>query len=302
MTIQLLYYFEKAAELGSYTKAAEALYVSQPALSYAIGELEKNLQVPLFHKQGRRQVTLTRYGELYLDHVKRALRELEQGKRNIESLVNPNCGHITISHVSAMNARFVPHIIKEFYKKSENKSIEFSFIEHPTKAVAEYIKKGRSDIGFASRLADPKITCYPIFSEELVVITGRGHPLADREEVELQETAQFGLIAYEKQCGIRADIDEMFEQAMVPQNIVCEVVDNVMVASLVSAGLGIAVVPKMYGDSYYDVKALRIRLRGTRPKKRVLYMVWSEDHFHSPALLKFIEFVKWIAERDGAVL
>lgn len=301
MTIQLLYYFEKAAELGSYTRAAEALYVSQPALSYAIGELEKDLQVPLFQKQGRRNVTLTQYGELYLTHVKSALRELEQGKRNIASLVNPNCGHITISHVSAMNARFVPHIIKEFYKKPENRQITFRFIEHPTKAVAEYIKKGQSDIGFASRLTDPKITCYPIFSEELIVIVGREHPLAALEEVELHETEQYGIIAYEKQCGIRRDIDDLFESAGVTQNIVCEVVDNVMVASLVSAGLGIAVVPKMYGDSHYDVKPLRIKLLGSRPKRRVLYMVWSEEHFHSPALLKFIDFVKWIAERDGTV-
>jgi len=302
MTIQLLYYFEKAAELSSYTKAAESLYVSQPALSYAIGELEKELKVPLFQKQGRRQISLTKYGELYLAHVKKALRELELGKQDIDSLINPDFGHITISHVSATNVTFVPYIIKEFYKNPRNKNIEFTFVEHPTKSVSENIKNGKSDIGFSSKLTDPKIECYPVYSEELILIVNKGHPLASLDEVDLKIIEEYSVIAYNKQCGIRKEIDEMFDKVGVTQNIICEVVDNVLIASLVSAGLGVAVVPQMYGDDYYDVRPLRIMLNGTRPKRRLLYMVWSEEHFQSPALQRFIEFVKTISRRDGDIV
>src|SRR3989339_168194 len=101
MNMQQLHYFKKIAEVEHYTKAANALSITQPCLSYAISELEKELGAPLFYKTGR-NIKLTRYGDMFLIHVKNALRELDAGKTEIQELVSPNKGNVIISHISSM--------------------------------------------------------------------------------------------------------------------------------------------------------------------------------------------------------
>lgn len=288
MTIRQLYYFAKVAELGYYTKAADALFVSQPTLSLAISELEKELEVPLFQKRGR-NIFLTSYGELFLVHTKNILQEVALARENMQTMLQPDGGSITISHISAMNATFIPDIVKSFYQNSMHHNIKLNFIEHPSQSIEASILAGKSDVGFGSKPKDATVSFYPVYSEELVLIANEKLPLAQKDEVDLRETVDYGFIAYDKQCGIRDDIDQLFKQYDIKRNILCEVVDNVMVTGLVSAGMGIAIVPKAFSATRDNVKPLRIKNGGT---KRYLYMLWSEKNFLSMAVLEFIRFVK----------
>ena len=86
MELQQLKYFREVAEREHVTRAAEKLFVSQSAISRAVTQLEKELGVPLFYRQGR-AVVLSRYGRLFLEHVNRALSILESGKRDRKSVV-----------------------------------------------------------------------------------------------------------------------------------------------------------------------------------------------------------------------
>ena len=89
MTLQQLRYFCVTAEVLHYTRAAALLYISQPSLSYALSKLEKELNMPLFEKQGK-QIALTRYGAEFLPYAKRALSELSKGQERLKELHAPD--------------------------------------------------------------------------------------------------------------------------------------------------------------------------------------------------------------------
>ena len=295
MNLQRLYYFQKIASLEHYTKAAEELNITQPCLSYSIAELEKELGAPLFYKKGR-NIKLTSYGERFLIHVESALGELEVGKKDIEEWVNPRRGKLTLAHISSMNAGYMPFLIRRFYENPEHKEIQFEFQVNPTKKIIDQLKARKVDIGFGSLVEDDALEFFPVYEEDMVLIVGREHPLADRKEVILKETEEYEYIAYEEHCGIRSCIDKIFEQAGVRCHIVRELEDNAMITGMVSAGLGIAVVPRMYGDEYYNVRSLEIHGVETRRK---MYMMWLKNSYLSPVSGNFIEFVRELTEKQA---
>ncbi|MCJ7836727.1 LysR family transcriptional regulator [Cuneatibacter sp. NSJ-177] len=294
MNLQQLYYFQKIAGLEHYTKAAEELNITQPCLSYSIAELEKELGAPLFYKKGR-NIKLTSYGERFLTHVEKALEELEIGKKEIEEWVNPRRGKLTLAHISSMNAGYMPFLMRRFYENPDHKEIQFEFQENPTKKIIDQLKARKVDIGFGSLVEDEAMEFFPVYEEDMVLIVGKDHPLAGRTEITLKETEGYEYIAYEEHCGIRGCIDKIFVQAGASRRIVRELEDNAMITGMVSAGLGIAVVPRMYGDEYYNVKALEIKGVETRRK---MYMMWLKNSYLSPIAGNFIQFVKELTTKQ----
>lgn len=288
MTLKQLQYFQKVAKTGNYTKAAQLLFISQPALSFSIQELEKELNAPLLKKDGR-TVELTKYGEILLGHAERIFGEIESAVDSIDCLVNSDRGHITLSYISAMSAVFIPRIVRAFCETPENHSVKFTLLEQPTKEAEESVLSGKSDVGFGSRPECTSLTSFPVYMEEMALIVPPGHPLASREEVSIKETKDCQFIAYNKSSGLRHENDRVFEVQGIKRNIVHEAVDNIMVAQLVAAGMGVAVVPRRYGDSRYHVACLRLTDYVT---PRTLYMFWKEERFISPAARRFLGFVK----------
>lgn len=292
MTLKQLQYFQKVAQTRNYTKAAQLLFISQPALSFSIQELERELNAPLFKKDGR-TVELTKYGKVLLEHTETIFHEIENAVDGIDCLVNSDRGHITLSYISAMNAVFIPHIIRAFCETPENHSVKFTLLEQPTKDAEKSVLAGSSDVGFGSKPNDKALSYFPIYMEELALIVPPEHPLASRGEVCVKDTAPYQFIAYNKSSGIRQEIDRIYEERGVKRTIVHEAVDNIMVTQLVAAGMGIAVVPYRYGDSSYRVKRLHLT---DYVSSRTLYMFWKEAEFISPAGRRFLNFVKERAE------
>jgi DNA-binding transcriptional LysR family regulator len=288
MNMQQLYYFKKIAEVEHYTQAANALSITQPCLSYAISELEKELGAPLFYKTGR-NIKLTRYGDMFLIRVKNALDELEAGKTEIQELVSPYKGNVIISHVSSMNSIYVPFLIRKFYENQSHNNITLDFRENPTRRTVENLKLRKVDIGFGSKVEDEELEFFRVYDEDLVLIVSKDHPLSKRCEVELKETEKYEYIAYGPYTGIRSFIDNIFVEAGATCKIAREVEDNTMIAGMVSSGLGIAMVPRMFGNKYFNVKSLEIKgVNSNRP----MCMMWMKGAYLSPVAQKFIEFVK----------
>ena len=96
MNLQQLYYFQAISRLKNYTKAAEQLLVAQSSLSHSIGDLERELGVPLFFKVGR-NIDITEYGKQFLIHVDRITAELELANQELKNMLNPNMGKIRIA-------------------------------------------------------------------------------------------------------------------------------------------------------------------------------------------------------------
>lgn len=128
MNLQQLYYFQAISRLKNYTKAAEQLLVAQSSLSHSIGDLERELGVPLFFKVGR-NIDITEYGKQFLIHVDRITAELELANQELKNMLNPNMGKIRIALAYTVSNRFIPNMIKGFYENEDNRPSSSSSVK-----------------------------------------------------------------------------------------------------------------------------------------------------------------------------
>lgn len=287
MNLQQLYYFKTIAEYEQYTKASKVLMISQPTLSHSISELEEELGVPLFFKQGR-NIKLTKYGSVFLDYVKESLDKIELGKNAINEMINPDSGTITLSFVSSLSTHFIPYMVRQFYENPQNLKIKFKYDQNTTQKIVEGIKDGRFDLGFGSKIDDHELEFYTVCEEEMAIVVSNKHPWASRKSVELSELADQDLITYEHQCGTRIYVDSILSTLNNKPKVISEVLTDTMIAGIVSANLGVAIMPKMFGLSIYDVKVINIE---NWDSKRKLCMMWHKDRFMSPVVKKVKDYI-----------
>jgi len=249
--------------------------------------LEEELGIPLFYKSGRNML-LTPYGTEFLEYAKRALKELENGKERIRTLLNPNKGIIRLSFVSTFSSHFISQAIQSFYQNEENREISFTFDEKPTLKIVKDFDLHMVDIGFGSYTDDKNLIFHPLMDEELVVVVPKEHPLAERDAVDLKELAKEKLIIYNQSSMTRPVILSMFEELGITPDIGFEVVTDHMIASFISNNLGVGIMPKMFGLELYNVKPLPIINKELR---RALYMFRPKNTFVFPAVQKFWDFI-----------
>lgn len=113
MNLQHLQYFRTVAETGQVTKAAKKLHISQPALSMALSTLESELEIPLFEKNGR-LLHLTRGGKMFLEHVSKALDELDAGRHELARLSKSHERIIRIASTYSLSISLIPSLVKNF--------------------------------------------------------------------------------------------------------------------------------------------------------------------------------------------
>ncbi len=244
MNLDHLRYFEAVARLEHYGRAAEYLHVSQPNLNYAINQLETELGVPLFEHCGR-NVRLTRYGRLFLQSVKGSLEQLDAGARTLREFGGGG-GIVLLGGIRKLASQLVPELMRGFLEREENRSVRFeihterSFSLELLKAAEE----GRVDMAFVSFAGDTQKFEYVSFRRSpFVLAVPPGHPLAGRSGVSLRETLLYPYIYFSDKAGLRPHIDEMFGKIGAVPNIAYETEEDDVVAGMVAAGFGIAVIP-----------------------------------------------------------
>lgn len=287
MNLQQLYYFKAIAEEEHYTRAAEKLRITQPSLSYAMSELERELGAPLFRKSGR-NIALTQYGSAFLQYANRSLQELENGKLRVREMMNPEAGTIVLSHASSMGTNFIPFIIRRFYEITGNRNIHFEFEQRPTWETVALFERGQIDLGFGSFVQNDDMCFHPLYSEEMVVVVSQQHPLAEKDGVYLNEIVQEELITWDKRCATRPEIDAIFARAKLKPKIAYEVFDETMITGIAAMGLGFGIVPRILGTEYRNVKTLKIKDFSVT---RTMYMIWPKNNGLMPAAEAFRQFV-----------
>lgn len=147
MNLQQLYYFRKLAEVQHYTKAAKALYITQPSLSDSIASLEHELSVSLFQKKGR-GVQLTKYGQEFYEYVNQALGILEHGIAAVREKSDSVTGTIDIGCIPTLLGDFLPNALDLYHEKCPQ--VSFNIFHEKSIPVAEGVSAGTYDIGLCS--------------------------------------------------------------------------------------------------------------------------------------------------------
>ena len=288
MNLYHIRYFVTLAHLEHYTKAAEILAITQPSLSHAISSLEKELGVKLFEKDGR-NVVLTKCGQAFLSDVEQSLEMLDSSVNRLQ-MTGLGEGRIDIGMLRTLSSA-IPKFVKDFLDSKPNKNIHFYF--HASTDLSEDIIQGlkerRYDIAFCFKLEnEPLVEFHPISYQELVLIVPKGHPLEGRDSIDLEDTLAYPHITFSERSGLRPVIDRMFETCGgFPQSDYA-LEEDLAIAGLVSAGFGIAVIPRMSILEYMPVKIIEI----TKPSwERIFYMATLKNVYEAPVIQHFKNFV-----------
>ncbi len=176
MELQQLRTFAAVARLRSFTRAAQELHLSQPAVSRQIEALEGSLGTPLFSRQGRR-VLLTEPGRVLLDYAERLLDLADQAARSLEELRRVRSGRLNLAASTTPGNYLLPEVLAAF--QARHPDVEARMAVHPSGEVERLVLDGRADLGVAAgSLRSTALFAIPFVEDELVLVTPPGHPLA----------------------------------------------------------------------------------------------------------------------------
>lgn len=288
MSLQQLRYFVEMAHTLHYTKAAEQLNISQPSLSYAISQLGKRLDVPLFKKDGIK-ISLTEYGEAYLPYVESALNILAQGETQLERMSNPSNGNINLGYIYTVSFDTIPELIDDFYMHMGNRNVNFSFQVNMTNLLINKLIEGTLDVVIApsAEVVSECIASVPIFEQELFLVVYYGHPLAKRTCVTVDDFRNEKFIMIKKETDLFFQTISLFRKHNITPDVYFEVDECNSMASFVGAQLGIAIMPKIPSLDSYKITAVPFK---GRTLNRTISILWNKRIQHDPALKSFLDF------------
>jgi len=198
-------YFQAVAEHFSFTKAAAALHVSQPALSQLVKQLEEELGAQLFDRTGR-TTRLTDAGEAYLQYVRRASQELQEATRAIHDVSDLSRGALRLAVTPTFTTYLVGPLVEAFH--SRYPGITLNVREISQENIEEMLLAGELDVGIAfGEVHSPDIDATPLLDETLALVVSTLHPLAKVKSVGLQTLNAESLVLLSKEFATREQID-----------------------------------------------------------------------------------------------
>jgi LysR family transcriptional regulator, transcription activator of glutamate synthase operon len=284
-----LRWFVLVAEREHVTAAASELHVSQPALSRALARLEAELGVPLFDRQGR-SIRLNRYGTLFRPHAERALAELDAGRRGLADATAVDRGTVAMAFLYTLGTWLVPKLLRMY--RAERPDVDFRLQEGSARAMLESLASGEVDLILTSpHPPGGEHGWAPLLAEELLLVVPPEHRLARRRRVRLRDVADEPFVTVRSGTGLRALTEELCSHAGFRPRVVLESEDPATVRGLVAAGLGVALVPPLYGGEAELAPAVgHLAIRDV-DATRTIGLAWSSERYRSPATEAFREFV-----------
>ena len=288
MNLQQLRYFQTIARLEHYTKAAREHFTSQPALSSAIANLEKELGVQLFEKSGR-GVLLTQYGQIFLKYVDSALTEIDNGVKEVNCALRANSGIVRVATSPRLAASVMPEILTQFRDVYPQYRVEMTSNVH--KKLIEWLERCEIDfvIGLLSRqLAQNKSLDYRVlFHEDIYLLINQHDSLAYKKEISISDLKDHALIIFDDSTGFKEITLDFFTNCGYIPQVGFEVSDNYTAVSMVQAGLGMAIMGN--AKSLDDHGVCKLRLSDEKCKASVC-IAWNKIEKNFQSFKDFLNF------------
>ena len=217
MLLRHIRYLIAVAEHGNFTRAAEALHVSQPTLSLQIRQLEERLGAQLLDRSGR-VVRVTDAGSAYVEHARRALRELEAGARAIDDVHGMARGALRLATTPTFTAYLTGPLLAAYHAR--HPGIALHLREMPLDLIEAALADDEVDLAIAfSEVRSAELECQPLFAEQLSVVVGQDHPCAKRRKpLTPAELARQPLALLSADFATRGYVDAYFRrQDIVPR-------------------------------------------------------------------------------------
>jgi LysR family transcriptional regulator, hydrogen peroxide-inducible genes activator len=245
MELHQLRYFCAIADTGSFSRAAQQVHVSQSALSQQIGKLEDELGARLFDRLGR-SVRLTELGTTFLPRARAVLRDLESARNDIVEKKTSITGAISVGVIPTIAPYFLPRILATFLRKWPLARV--TVVEEITSLLLDKLRAGSIDVAIVAlpvQVRNQEFESLPLMTEKLFAAVPKGHEFASRREVSLGELQGHPFLLLRDGHCFRATALEACKRARLDPQIVFESGQFSSILGMVSAGLGVSIVPEM---------------------------------------------------------
>lgn len=290
MDLHQLFIFTKVVEHKSFSKAAEAVFLSQSTVSSHIHSLEKTLNVQLFDRVGR-DILITPYGERLYHWAEKLLLLKDQALIDIKESATELKGVIRIA-VSSVPAQFiVPKMIKHFRKKYEN--VTFSLNQFPSRIVAENVLHGIADCGIlGEKYENDKLHYIPLLKEKLMLISSNEFKI--KGPVSIQDLIEYPFVMRNSDSGTNAILEKMLKEKEVHDDqlrVIAYADSSQSLIELVKQGIGISIISEIAAKGYSTSGELDVHDIEDFDNERFFYLVYNKKKTLSMVSKLFIEMV-----------
>ncbi len=289
MNLNQLRVFHAVAQAGSITAAAQALKVSQPAVSKQLGELENALGALLVDRLPR-GVRLTAAGRGLAEHAARIFAIELTAQTELAALLGGTRGQLAVGASTTIGSYLVPRVFGAFQRR--HPAVELELQIGNTAAVHDLVRQDRVELGLTEGLVtDDDLTAQVFDQDEMVAITAPADPLLARVSLTAKELVAQRFVMRERGSGTR----EVIEAALARKRLVVEPVMSLgsteAVKNAVASGLGVAIVSRLAVDLELASGSLRLIEVSDLRIRRALHLVEQRGKSRSPAARHFIELL-----------
>jgi LysR family cys regulon transcriptional activator len=253
VNLQQLKYLAAVVDNGlNVSDAAEALYTSQPGISKQIRQLEDELGLRIFVRQGKRLASLTPAGEVVLATARRALREIANLKRVADEFRREDAGVLGIATTHTQARYVLPPVLAKFAARFPK--VRLVLHQGNPVQVAELTRAGAVDVGIATEAVadDPELVALPCYRWNRGVLVPKGHPLAATRPLTLEALARYPIVTYDFAFTGRSAMNAAFAAKRLEPNVVLTALDSDVIKTYVELGMGVGIVAQMAYDRAKD--------------------------------------------------
>ena len=305
MNLHHLRYFLAVTRTGGFTSAARSLHVTQPTVSTGVRELERNLGVRLFNRDSRR-VDLTIEGRTLMSYAVQIEDLLEEAEERLHRPDTLQDEGFRFGAIDAAVIYMLPQILKEYM--GDFPQIELFAQVAPSRYLVEDLLMNRSEFAIISLpLAHPKIETLSLVTDEMPLVVGADHALAQRARVRPEELAAEAMILFHEDSVSRKIVDERLAETGVSPRVVMEMRSPEAMRKLVEAGVGVSFLPRMTVAESIELGLLsEVEVAGVR-FSREIGVAWRRGRYFGPAIRHLLDaifrrydrFDEWVDDRSG---
>lgn len=290
MELRQLEYFVEVAKREHVSEAAKDLHVAQSAISRQIANLEAELGVELFIREGR-NVKLTPIGKHFLTHVETALKAIDYARQQVEEYLDPERGTIKIGFPTSLASHTLPSVISAF--KTRHPNVSFHLRQGTYRFLIESIKNRTLDLAFIGPVPtdEPDLKGDILFTESFMALLSADHRLAEKTSIDLHELRNESFVMFPEGYILRTIAMDACKQAGFRPNVTSVGEDLDVIKGLVSAEIGVTLLPENALHETLPGNTIKLPIHIPQVKRNVGIIVLKNRDL-APSVKLFHQFAK----------
>jgi DNA-binding transcriptional LysR family regulator len=270
LRLEQLRYFVATVEKGSLNKAAKALFISQPALTKQLAQLEKQLSCVLFHRR-MTGIELTEAGRFFYDRACHILEQLDQTVERMRQYAADT--PLRIGALPSIANCYLPEAVSRLQREHQiGVSIQ---VRDTTADLVNLLERGMIDVAFVQDMGGhPEFASRPLFQEPYLAVLPASHPLASQETIDFRDLCRENMILHKDPCDIRSNFRRHCSRLGIQPVIGLEVDFTHSLQSFVAKEFGVTFLPRMVAEQFHDPQ-VAIREIGGEPFYRTLDVLYQ---------------------------